>query len=126
MSALEKKNSFDALDAIGDVMNQTQFRKLFDENFNDMTETKSVILLMKLYQFLEIMHQERNKFMRVPKELIVKDIRNILSNPEARALFFKNSYKMLNSDMEDFKKLSRENVLNKLISSEQDVLDATV
>lgn len=126
MSALEKKNSFDALDVIGDVMNQTQFRKLFNENFNDMTETKSVILLMKLYQFLEIIHQERNNYVRVPKELIVKDIRNILSNAEARALFFKNSCKMLNSDMEDFKKLSRENVLHKLISSKQDILDETV
>jgi hypothetical protein len=118
MSHLQKKKSFDALEVIADVMNNDNFRRLFNENFNSMPETKSVVLMMKLYQFLEIMHQEHHGYVHVPKEIIIEDIRKIFSNNETRRLFFKNTEKIFESDENGFRILSKQNELQKFFCIE--------
>lgn len=50
---------------ISDVMEDRNFRKLFDENFNDWNDIKSVVMLMKTYQLIENSNENLDKHQKL-------------------------------------------------------------
>ena len=51
--------------AICDIMEDRKFRKLFDENFNDWNDIKSVVMLMKTYQLIENSNENLDKHQKL-------------------------------------------------------------
>ena len=56
-------------------MNQKDFRMLFESQFNDFSEIKSVILIMKTYHYIEKLYFEKRS--SSSKEIMKKGIRRI-------------------------------------------------
>ena len=50
---------FNPFDTIIELMNQKDFRMLFESQFNDFSEIKSVILIMKTYHYIEKLYFEK-------------------------------------------------------------------
>ena len=65
---------------IADVMSDCKFRNLFDEYFNDWNDIKTILMIMKVYQNIEISKTNEN----LDKVEIIGAVQNIIKNSETR------------------------------------------
>ena len=107
--------TYDSLEVIGEVMNQPGFRRLFNENFNSLPEIKSVILIMKMYQFIETVYDKVYKT-KPEKQIIIQHIRTLMRNSSIRKFFIENSAQMFELDAKSFEEMydthELKNILN--------------
>ena len=103
----EMTTTYDSLEVIAEVMNQHGFRRLFNENFNGLPEIKSVILIMKMYQFIETMYEKVYKT-KPDKQVIIQHIRTLIGNSKIRKFFIENSTQMFELDTKSFEEYTQE------------------
>tara|TARA_B100001564_G_C20238864_1_gene489551 strand:+ start:178 stop:567 length:390 start_codon:yes stop_codon:yes gene_type:complete len=102
---------FNAFDTIIELMNQKDFRMLFESQFNDFSEIKSVILIMKTYHYIEKLYFEK-KGVLPSKEIMKKGIRELMNNANIRRFLVDSTISFIKED-NVFEKIIDEN-LNKL------------
>jgi len=87
MSSLTKNVSsseeISAYDSIIELMNQKEFRNLFDKYFNDYSEIKAIIMIMKSYQYLEALYIKTYKT-SPSKQYMYAGIKRLIANNEMR------------------------------------------
>jgi len=102
---------FNAFDTIIELMNQKDFRMLFESQFNDFSEIKSVILIMKTYHYIEKLYFEKKRVLP-SKEIMKKGIRELMNNANIRRFLVDSTISFIKED-NAFEKIIDEN-LNKL------------
>ena len=94
---------FNPYDTIIDLMNQKDFRMLFESQFNDFSEIKSVILIMKTYHYLENLYVEQNGVL--PSKNFMKDgIKKLMQNPHSRKFLVESTITFM-KDEKSFKEI---------------------
>jgi len=68
---------------ISDVMSDTNFRELFDKNFNTWDDVKAILMIMKLYQNIEIEHI-KNKGVPPDKMTILGAVKEVIQDTDLR------------------------------------------
>ena len=113
MSELTRKNSFNAFEAVIDLMNQKSFRRLVDEYFENYSDIKSIILIVKTYQHLETMYVKRNQ--ELPsKDYMANGIRELFRNTNTLR-FLRTSTETFMEDYDTFENIVEENLGNRLL-----------
>jgi len=74
---------------MGEIMSDPEFRKFFDENFNNWNDVKTVIMFMKTYQFIENEYTVKTGEIMKSSEIAVL-IREMFSNKEYRRFIVDN------------------------------------
>lgn len=116
-SLISKENSeinnekFNPFDTIIELMNQKDFRMLFESQFNDFSDIKSVILIMKTYHYIEKLYFEK-KGVVPSKDIMKKGIRELMNNANIRRFLVDSTLSFIKED-DMFEKIIDEN-LNKL------------
>ena len=75
----------DFMEKLGKIMSDSHFKKFFKDYFNDWTDVKTAVMLMKTYAFLDEEYQERTGHHMDPKEL-VEVLRKMMKDSECRQL----------------------------------------
>ena len=101
---------FNPFDTIIELMNQKDFRMLFESQFNDFSEIKSVILIMKTYHYIEKLYFEKGVL--PSKEIMKKGIRELMNNANIRRFLVDSTISFIKED-NAFERIIDEN-LNKL------------
>ena len=101
---------FNPFDTIIELMNQKDFRMLFESQFNDFSEIKSVILIMKTYHYIEKLYFEKRVL--PSKEIMKKGIRELMNNANIRRFLVDSTISFIKED-NAFERIIDEN-LNKL------------
>ena len=107
---LKKSKKFEAYDAIIDIMRQDEFRKLFDKCFNDISEIKSILVIMKTYQYLENVFEKKNKS-KPSREFMYQGIRKLMADSEARQFLVNSTIEFMN-DQDKFENIINKNILD--------------
>ena len=107
------KNEFNAFDIVMSLMNQKDFRMLFDNHFHDFSEIKSILLIMKTYQYLENLYVKQHHVLP-NKEYMSRGIRNLMANGEARR-FLVNSTVTFMNDEDKFENIIDKNLDKRVI-----------
>ena len=77
---LSENSFFNDLD---NIMNNIEFRNFYDKYFKDFTDTKIVLLYMKLYETLQIEYKEKNGC-DIEKEVLVYIMKELMSDNISR------------------------------------------
>ena len=88
---------FSDYDTIINLMNQSDFRELFDRQFNDFSEIKSVLLIMKTYSYLEKLYIRENG-VRPSKEYMHSGIKKLIANQETRKFLVESTISFMNDE----------------------------
>ena len=113
MAELSRSKSFNAFDTIMELMNQENFRKLVNTNFEHYSDIQSIVLIVKTYQYLESMYYKHNN--EIPsKDYMANGIRELLRNSKTRK-FLLNSSQLFMKDTNTFEAIVEENIGNKLL-----------
>jgi len=81
---LSENSFFNDLD---NIMNNNEFRNFYDKYFNDFTDTKVVLLYMKLYETLQIEYREKNGC-DVEKEVLAYIMKELMIDNISRKNIF--------------------------------------
>ena len=115
MAELSRSKSFNAFDTIMELMNQENFRKLVNTNFEQYSDIQSIVLIVKTYQYLESMYYKHNN--EIPsKDYMANGIRELLRNSKTRK-FLIDSSKLFMQDANTFEAIVEENIGNNLLMS---------
>lgn len=90
----ESQNPYEV---IINLMNQDDFRCLFETYFNDFSEIKSVILVMKTYHYLEKVYENRHG-KRPTKEYMSSGIRRLMANEHSRRFLIESTNAFLKDE----------------------------
>ena len=107
---LKKSKKFEAYDAIIDIMRQDEFRNLFDKCFNDISEIKSILVIMKTYQYLENVFEKKNNS-KPSREFMYQGIRKLMADSEARQFLVNSTIEFMN-DQDKFENIINKNILD--------------
>jgi len=77
---LKENKFFNDLDFI---MNNYEFRYFYDNYFNDITDIKTVIMYMKLYETIQREYKEKNGI-DIENELLIYIIKELMSDSNSR------------------------------------------
>ena len=66
------------------IMSQTEFRAFYDKYFNDISDMKTVLMYMKLYEELQLQYRENGCHSEKEKEVLVYMIKEFISNRNSR------------------------------------------
>ena len=77
---LKENKFFNDLDSI---MNNYEFRYFYDNYFNDITDIKTVIMYMKLYETIQREYKEKNGI-DIENELLIYIIKELMSDSNSR------------------------------------------
>jgi len=80
---LEENPFFKDLDSI---MSQTEFRAFYDKYFNDISDMKTVLMYMKLYEELQMQYREHRCNLETEKEVLVYMLKEFISNRNSRRM----------------------------------------
>ena len=81
---------------ISDVMSDPSFKELFDKTFNTWSEAQAILMIMKLYQKIETVHQ--NQDANPPDKMaILGAVQQVMNNTDMRS----NLMKAMKQFMED-------------------------
>tara|TARA_Y100000389_G_scaffold198299_2_gene234581 strand:- start:6364 stop:6744 length:381 start_codon:yes stop_codon:yes gene_type:complete len=105
-----------AYDSIIDLMNQKEFRNLFDKYFNDYSEIKAIIMIMKSYQYLEALYIKTYK-VSPSKKYMSAGIKRLISNNEMRRFLVDSTISFMKEEG-DFQEIVDKNFNMKLSSIE--------
>ena len=111
----KKKSEFNAFDIVMSLMNQNDFRLLFDNHFNDFSEIKSILLIMKTYQYLENLYVKQHGVLP-DKHYMTTGIHNLMANSEARKFLVESTLTFM-ADEKKFEKIIDDNLDKKIIFS---------
>ena len=78
-------------------MNQPDFRKLFDECFNEAMEIKSVVLIMKTYHYIESQYLKTHGVLP-SKDYMHTGIRKLMANNSTRKLLVESTNKFMQTN----------------------------
>jgi hypothetical protein len=81
---LSENSFFNDLD---NIMNNNEFRNFYDKYFNDFSDTKVVLLYMKLYETLQIEYREKNGC-DVEKEVLAYIMKELMTDNISRKNIF--------------------------------------
>lgn len=96
------------------IMGDPKLRSYIDEFFSDWDETKTVIMIMKTYQVIELELKSREfKYGKIfsnedRRKLIIGLIKEILSNSECRQELIKNMNIFMTSNYNECEKFIKE------------------
>lgn len=108
LQSKNEKQSHNPYEVIVNLMNQPDFRMLFEKYFNDFGEIKSVILIMKTYHYLEKVYME--KFGEKPtKTYMAAGIRKLMADSNARRYLVETTNSFI-SDEGSFEELVLKNM----------------
>tara|TARA_Y100000389_G_C17470452_1_gene530014 strand:+ start:6179 stop:6532 length:354 start_codon:yes stop_codon:yes gene_type:complete len=94
---IQNTSTLSSYDIIINLMNQPDFRKLFDDSFNEAMEIKSVVLIMKTYHYIESQYIKTHGV--VPsKEYMHSGIRKLMANSSTRKLLVESTNKFMQSN----------------------------
>ena len=79
------ENSF--FNDLNNIMNNNEFRNFYDKYFNDFSDTKVVLLYMKLYETLQIEYREKNGC-DVEKEVLAYIMKELMTDNISRKNIF--------------------------------------
>ena len=86
---------------ICDVMSDSSFRELFDKTFSTWSEAQAILMIMKLYQNIEIAHISQDK--NPPNKMeVLGAVQEVMNNSEMRS----NVVMAMEKFMEDKLKIS--------------------
>ena len=94
---------FDDFETIMNLMNQDDFRQLFDTQFQEFSEIKSVLLIMKTYSYLENLYN-REKGEKPSKDYMSAGIRKLMRNHDTRRFLVDSTIAFM-KDEDTFEKL---------------------
>jgi hypothetical protein len=77
---LNENNFFKDLD---NIMANNEFRNFYDKYFNNFTDTKIILLYMKLYETLQLEYKEKNGY-EIEKELLAYIMKELMSDNISR------------------------------------------
>ena len=77
---LQENNFFNDLE---NIMNNNEFRIFYDKYFKDFTDTKIVLLYMKLYETLQIEYKEKNGC-EIEKEVLAYIMKELMTDNTSR------------------------------------------
>ena len=77
---LNENNFFKDLDKL---MTNNEFRNFYDKYFKDFSDTKIVLLYMKLYETLQLEYKEKNGY-EIEKELLAYIMKELMSDNISR------------------------------------------
>jgi hypothetical protein len=80
---LEENPFFRDLDSI---MTQPEFRTFYDKYFNDISDMKTVLMYMKLYEELQHQYRERSCSTDMEKEVLAYMLKELISNRSSRRM----------------------------------------
>jgi len=81
---------------ISDVMSEPSFRELFDKTFNTWSEAQAILMIMKLYQKIETVHN--NQDVNPPDKMaILGAVQQVINDSDMRS----NLMKAMKQFMED-------------------------
>ena len=104
-------NGFGDFDLIMDLMNDQKFRSLFDSQFNDFSNIKSILVIMKTYDYLEKRYLKEYGY-KPSKNYMSQGIRELMRNNNTRKFLVDSTISFMN-DCSQFDKVIDDN-LNKL------------
>ena len=102
-------------DIVINLMNQPDFRILFDTHFNDFSEIKAILLIMKTYQYVENIYMSTHG-KRPTKSFMYTGIRKLMANHETRK-FLVDSTQTFMQDQDSFEKIIEQNLDKKILFS---------
>ena len=76
-----KENQF--LSDLDSIMNNYQFKTFYDKYFNDISDIKTIIMYMKLYETIQKEYKEKNGI-DIENELLVYIIKELMSDNNSR------------------------------------------
>lgn len=85
MSMIVTRNKDDFLSNLGRIMDDPDFRKFFDQNFNEWGDIKAIIMLMKAYSLIDE-HASDITGQKLAPEKIVEILRFTMNNRELRSV----------------------------------------
>ena len=106
---------FDDFETIMNLMNQDDFRQLFDTQFQEFSEIKSVLLIMKTYSYLENLYI-REKGENHQKIYMSAGIRKLMRNHDTRRFLVDSTIAFM-KDEDTFEKIVEKN-FNKTVLSQ--------
>ena len=81
---LQEESSFSDYQLIMELMNDSNFRTLFDRQFDDFSNIKSILVIMKTYAYLEKLYITQYG-QKPSKEFMGKGIQNLMRNQNTRS-----------------------------------------
>ena len=111
---------FDDFETIMNLMNQEDFRQLFERQFQDFSEIKSVLLIMKTYSYLENLYI-REQGVKPSKEYMSAGIRKLMSNHDTRRFLVESTIAFM-KDEDTFERIVEQNFTSTLLSHSVDQL----
>ena len=103
-------------DIVINLMNQPDFRLLFDTHFNDFSEIKAILLIMKTYQYVENIYITSHDGRKPTKQFMYVGIRKLMANHETRK-FLVDSTQTFMEDQDKFEKIVEQNLDKKILFS---------
>jgi hypothetical protein len=76
-SIILKENKF--FNDLDSIMNNNEFRFFYNKYFNDITDIKTVIMYMKLYETIQVEYKEKNGI-DIENELLIYIIKELMSD----------------------------------------------
>jgi len=92
---LLKENSF--FHDLDTIMSQPEFRSFYQKYFTDITDMKTVLMYMKLYDLLQTEYKQRDFHAEQEKETLAFMLKEFISNPTTRKYLVKKFSDTLSS-----------------------------
>jgi predicted nucleic-acid-binding protein len=105
---LQEESGFTDFQLIMELMNDQNFRTLFDRQFDDFSNIKSVLVIMKTYAYLEQLYIQEYGY-KPSKEYMGKGIQKLMRNQNTRSFLVESTREFLN-DKESFDNIVKQNI----------------
>tara|TARA_Y100000748_G_C15482386_1_gene483359 strand:- start:248 stop:604 length:357 start_codon:yes stop_codon:yes gene_type:complete len=115
---LQEESSFSDYQLIMELMNDSNFRTLFDRQFDDFSNIKSILVIMKTYAYLEKLYITQYG-QKPSKEFMGKGIQNLMRNQNTRSFLVESTRQFMN-DKDTF-----DNILHTTITDLQLLTDSS-
>lgn len=112
-----QSKEFGDFDLIMELMNDENFRSLFDSQFHDFSNIKSILVIMKTYAYLEKRYiQEYGS--KPSKEYMANGIQKLMRDNNTRKFLVESTRSFMN-DTDTFDKIVNANISNLPLITEQ-------
>jgi len=114
----DANNSNSILKMISNIMSDQTFRNLFDEHFNNWDDVKAILMIMKVYQLIDVKCKEKG--IKLTNDEMIFAVKTSMNNSSIRNLIRKDMTNFIECD-KNFKDGNLEQIIN--ITSEQFLLN---
>jgi predicted nucleic-acid-binding protein len=112
-----QSKEFGDFDLIMELMNDENFRSLFDSQFNDFSNIKSILVIMKTYAYLEKRYIQEYGY-KPSKDYMANGIQKLMRDNNTRK-FLVESTRCFMNDTDTFDKIVNDNISNLPLITEQ-------